>query len=214
MIYVDIAVEGIIDEAVVKRLIHHIGGVTGRVYGRRGKQELLNKLHGFNNAARFTPWIVLLDLNNDYKCAPLAKDKWLPDPSPFICFRIAVREIESWLLADRDRFSKFFAIAKSTIPFNPDIIQDPKQRVVELAKASRNREIRELLVPKQGSGRRIGPGYSSKLQEFVLGSGTIKKEYTWRPEIAATKSKSLEKCIDSLRNLIHDRRRQSENLSQ
>ncbi len=34
------AVEGNLDEAVVRRLIHHVGGNLGTVYGKKGKPHL------------------------------------------------------------------------------------------------------------------------------------------------------------------------------
>ena len=59
------AVEGVVDEAVVPRLISHAGGETGTVYGRRGKPCLRQRIAGFNQAARHAPWVVLVDLDND-----------------------------------------------------------------------------------------------------------------------------------------------------
>ena len=63
------AVEGIVDEAVVRRLIAHAGGQVGPVYGKSGKPALRKKIRGYNNAAHFTPWVVLVDLDNDADCA-------------------------------------------------------------------------------------------------------------------------------------------------
>lgn len=53
------AVEGIVDEAVVQRVIEHIGAEIGPVNGRRGKDHLRKSLGGYNQAARFAPWLVL-----------------------------------------------------------------------------------------------------------------------------------------------------------
>lgn len=49
------AVEGQLDETVIRRLIEIAGGVPGTVYGKNGKSYLQNKMSGFNNAARFVP---------------------------------------------------------------------------------------------------------------------------------------------------------------
>jgi len=59
---VSAAVEGDLDEVVLRKIADHIGFSVGSVYGRKGKQYLLRTLAGYNNAARFTPWIVVLDL--------------------------------------------------------------------------------------------------------------------------------------------------------
>src|SRR5580704_18765909 len=59
---VSAAVEGDLDEVVLRKIGDHIGFSVGSVYGRAGKQHLLRALAGYNNAARFSPWIVILDL--------------------------------------------------------------------------------------------------------------------------------------------------------
>lgn len=66
------AVEGIVDEAVVKKLVAHIGGATSGIYGRKGKPYLRQKISGYNNEARtrLTPWLMPVDLDNDAECAP------------------------------------------------------------------------------------------------------------------------------------------------
>jgi hypothetical protein len=59
------AVEGLIDEAVMRCLVRHIGAETGPIHGRNGKHHLLQKLDGYNQAARNSPWLVLVDLDQD-----------------------------------------------------------------------------------------------------------------------------------------------------
>ena len=96
------AVEGATDEAVVQRLIGHSGGQIGSVYGRRASR-IAREIAGYNIAARNGPWFVLVDLDNDADCAPPLRDAWLPDPAPGLCFRVAVRAVEAWLMADPRR---------------------------------------------------------------------------------------------------------------
>jgi hypothetical protein len=64
------AVEGMIDEAVLRRLVKEIGAMAGPVYGKNGKSFLLERLRAYNQAARFSPWIILIDLDDDDECAP------------------------------------------------------------------------------------------------------------------------------------------------
>lgn len=59
------AVEDPIDEAVLRRLVQHVGATLGPVYGKNGKKQLQQQIHGYNQAARFTPWVVLVDLDPD-----------------------------------------------------------------------------------------------------------------------------------------------------
>lgn len=120
------AVEGILDEAVFRRMVEDLEAMPGTVYGKLGKSFLLEKLQAYNRAARFSPWVILVDLDHDHDCAPPFKKSCLPNPAPFMCFRIAVREIESWLLADRERMAKFLDVNIHRIPHNPEELDSPK----------------------------------------------------------------------------------------
>jgi hypothetical protein len=51
---VSAAVEGDLDEVVLRKIGAHIGFSVGSVYGRKGKPGLLRTLAGYNNAARFS----------------------------------------------------------------------------------------------------------------------------------------------------------------
>jgi hypothetical protein len=190
------AVEGLVDEAVVKRLIVETGGNPGPVYGKNGKPHLKKHINGYNQAARLRPWLVLIDLNHEFDCAPPLKSVWLQKPSSLMCFRVAVREVEAWLLADRQRFSSFFQIPLSIVPTGPESIDNPKELIVNLAGRSRSRAIRDDMVPRLGSGRSIGPGYPSRLIEFA-----IDDRKGWRPQHAARSSDSLKRCLNRLRAL-------------
>jgi hypothetical protein len=61
-----------------------VGTQPGPVYGKNGKQHLHKRITGFNNAARYSPWIVLLDLDHDAECAPPLRSHWLPEAAPFV----------------------------------------------------------------------------------------------------------------------------------
>jgi hypothetical protein len=191
-------VEGVVDEAVVKRLIVEAGGEIGPIYGKRGKSLLRQRVNGYNKAARHHPWIVPVDLNREADCPPPLKEIWLPNPGPFMCFRIAVREIESWLLADRERFATFFRVRLSDVPAEPELLDNPKEAVVELSRKSRNRDIRLDMVPRPGSGRKIGPAYVSRLIEFIYNT-----QRGWRPERAARSSDSLNRALTRIRELVN-----------
>lgn len=194
---ITVAVEGNVDEAVVRRLIEHVGGIPGPVYGRNGKDYLRQRIANYNLAARQSPWVVLVDLDHDAECAPPLRSAWLPDLSPLMCLRVAVRQVEAWLLADRERLAKFLSVSASKIPRNPEAIENPKNTVVELARASRRRDIREDMVPRPGSGRSVGPAYTSRLIEFVIGKST-----GWRPDVAARDSESLSRSLACLQRII------------
>src|SRR5688500_16475461 len=136
------AVEGIVDDAVLRRLLRHVRAEPGSVYGRNGKHHLLDRLDGYNRAARFQPWLVWVDLDQDSECAPPIRSRWLPEPAPMMCFRITVREIEAWLFADRERLAQYLNVAVSRVPADPEGVADPKRAMVDLARHSRRRAIR------------------------------------------------------------------------
>ena len=194
LVIISAAVEGIIDEAVVRKLIIHPAGQPGTVYGRNGKLALRQKINGYNNAARHSLWIVLVDLDREADCAPPLREAWLPDPAPDLCFRVAVREIETWLMADAETLAEFLRVARRRIPGRPEHSDHPKESMVNLARCSRRRAVREDMVPREGSGRPVGPAYTSRLVEYV--------ESRWRPEVAARHAESLRRAIACVERLI------------
>lgn len=191
-----VACEGTVDEAVLRRLLAEVGAAADRVYGRNGKDDLRRQVRGYNEAARRFPWVLLVDLNDEAECPPPLVEAWIPDPAPHLCFRVAVREVEAWLLADRERFARFLSVARTRLPADPEAVEDPKGTVVSLARRSRKRAIREDMVPRPGSGRATAPAYSSQLIQFVAD-----RNHGWRPRVAAEGSDSLERCLRRLAEL-------------
>ena len=106
-------------------------------------------------------------------------------------FRIAVREVESWALADPARVSRFLRIHQALVPGSPDQLDDPKQTLVNLARRSRVAAIRTDMVPAVGMSGPVGPAYTSRIAEFAL-------EH-WRPSVAVENSDSLRKCVERLK---------------
>jgi hypothetical protein len=196
------AVEGIVDEAVFCRLVRAAGGEPGPIYGKSGKHALVRSLTAYNNAARFAPWLVLIDLDHDADCAPPYRNGLLAAPSARMCLRVAVREVESWLLADRERMADLLDVNPKWLPGEPDAVDDPKQTIVKLARRSRDRAIRRDLVPREGSGRSEGPAYASRLIEFASDD-----RHGWRPATATRSSDSLSRCLRALRHLVRALRR-------
>jgi hypothetical protein len=108
-----------------------------------------------------------------------------------------VRQIEAWLLADAGRFSEFFAVRRDAVPDQPDDLDDAKDALLELVATSTRRAIREDMLPRPRSGRRVGPAYTSRLIEFAT-----RELDGWRPDVAAASSPSLSSCIARLNELI------------
>jgi hypothetical protein len=188
------AVEGDVDQRVLERLVAEAGGGLYAVFGREGKAALRDSIRGYNNDARFNPWVVVVDLDDDFDCAPRLVADWLPRPARLMRLRVAVREIEAWLLADRERIASFLGVPVSRIPESPDAVEDPKRLLVSLAQRSRRKGIREDLVPRPRSGRRVGHLYNSRIYEFVASH--------WRPDRASEHSESLRRCRLSIARLV------------
>lgn len=193
-VVVSAAVEGPSDEVALRKLCHLAGAQLGDVLGRRGKQFLLSRIAGYNHSARHRHWIVLVDLDNDFACAPAAAGIWIAEPAPLMCFRIAVRELEAWLLADDEQVSEFLGISRDLVPANPDNLENPKRDLVNLARHSRQKSIREDMVPDASAGQTEGPAYVSRVVEFI--------STKWRPEVAAQNSPSLGRCVDAIKSLV------------
>jgi hypothetical protein len=193
---VSVLVEGDADEAVLTRVLDHVGLSCGTVYGKKGKGYVLARLPNYNQAARFSPWLVVVDLNDGAQCAPDFVRANLGYAAGCMRFRVAVRAVEAWLMADAERLASFLGVSTSRVPMDPDSESDPKGVLVQIAGRSPRGQLREDMVPRAGSGSRVGPGYTGRIKEFVAGSN-----HPWRPDVAAGHSDSLRRCIASLRTL-------------
>lgn len=158
----------------------------------KGVTNLQKNLSRYTQIARLHPVLCLAD--TDGQCALQLREQWLPANAPnHFHLRLAVPEIESWIMADRKALGSFLGIAPSTIPDHPDDLPDAKQTIINLAKRSRQRHIRQELVSGQGSRR--GAGYNTHLRGFVARD--------WRPYAAEAHSPSLARAIQRLAELKH-----------
>lgn len=186
-------VEGMTDEAVLRRLITEHGGRLDRVYGRLGKVHIRQKLHGFKAIGRFQPCVILVDLDRECDCAAALRAKWAIGNAPGVCFRVAVQAMEAWLLADRENIASFLSVAQSRVPRSPESLDNPKESLVSLAQRSRRRSIREGMPPQPRSGRRVGPHYTQMITEFI--------DDVWNHAAAKRRSESLSRAIDCIADL-------------
>jgi hypothetical protein len=195
--YISGAVEGQSDEAVLRRIVIDCGADVHRVQIQNGKAGLRRALPGYNAAAQHDPWLVLVDLDRAFACPALLVQDWLRAPSLYMRFRVVVRQIESWLLADSDRFATFFSVPRTALPDRPDDLPDAKAALLAIVAKSRRTAIREDMLPSPRSGRRVGPAYTSRIIEFSSNT-TV----GWRPDEAAVRSSSLAGCLTRLNELI------------
>lgn len=191
-IYLNLAVEDRLSEVILKTIIKQSDRYFQILtcYNKGGYGYLKKTISGFNNAAQITPFLVLTDLDNNV-CPSALIQQWLKVPQhPNLLFRIAVKEVESWVLADQEKFAEFLGIEKKLIPTEVDLIADPKTLLINLARRSKNREIREAIVPRKNSTAQVGPDYNNKLTDFVINH--------WRVKQAILTSLSLKRTYEKI----------------
>jgi len=194
MTVVNLLVEGEIDEVVANKIVCELGHQVGTCYGKKGSVYIKNKIADFNKSAQNICYLVLVDfMDTGYDCPPEVISNWLPHKNNLMIFRTVVREIESWILADRKNIAKFLNVNLEKIPTHPESENDPKQKLVNIARNSRSSKIRSSLVPEQNSTAQVGKLYTSEIKRFV-------SEF-WDIKAARKNSPSLDKCFKRLKEI-------------
>jgi hypothetical protein len=186
--------EDAVSEAVIQRVLRESRQkyATATIYNRGGNGYLQRVIGGFNNAAKGTPFLVLTDLDK-YQCPATLMADWLNVPKhPNLLLRVAVTEVEAWLLADRQGIAAFLGVKPDLVPLSIEQLPNPKQTLVNLACTSRKREIKKDICPGENSTRKVGPNYNPQLVAFV--------ERKWDLVAARANSESLNRLIDRLEN--------------
>jgi hypothetical protein len=165
-----LVVEDELSEVVIRRILEDTQRdyAIGSAYGRTGFGYLQSTASKWNAAAAAgTPILLLTDLDQ-HECPPELIAEWMNQAchANFL-FRVAVREVESWLLADREGFAQFLGISTVLVPAEPDQVDDPKQTLINLARRSRRSVPRQSIVPRPGSTATQGPDYNGCLGDFV-----------------------------------------------
>lgn len=167
--YIRLAVEDDLHVAALRKVLFQCSKeyeIVAPRY-RMGKSELKKNVGSFNNAAKVIPYLLLTDLD-DCECAPTLVRNWLPHGvHPNLIFRVAVTEVESWLLAHRDAFAKYFRVPMEKVTQNPDGEKNAKEYLIGLVRRSRTKAMRDDVIPEVGSTRKIGVNYNARLTHFV-----------------------------------------------
>lgn len=191
MAFINYLVEGEIDEIIALRIISNSGHDIGVGYGKRGIGYIQNKIQNFNQTAQSVFYLVLVDfMDTKLECPPQVVSRWLPHKNNLMFFRVVVREIESWVLADRENLATFLNVNIELMPINPESELDPKRKLVNIARKSRSKRIRDALVPDQDSTAQVGKLYTSEMKRFVSNF--------WNIDTARKNSPSLDKCLKRL----------------
>lgn len=126
---------------------------------------LKKNMKKFNKLAKHYVVTVITDLDNN-KLDPIKfKQKWFSSTyNSGLIFELAIVEIESWILADYTSFSEYFSISLPPIK-ETDNIDDPKQKLFELVKKSKSKDIRDAILPTKGAT--IGPEYNITIVDYI-----------------------------------------------
>ena len=190
-----LATEDAVSEAVGIRLVEDTGSdltVTQRLR-RGGFGYLRSRMRSFCEIARRTPVLLLTDLDRGNCPATLIEDWSRRETIPEqLLFRVAVRQVESWLLADRDGIARLFKVSIRHLPLDPDALPDAKRSLLQLAQRA-PRAVRENLVAESGAAAAQGLGYNAVLSNFV--------STRWDPSRAGHLSNSLARARTRLMEL-------------
>ena len=190
---VTVAVEDELSASVAERLIGDYvprAEIT-RVMVLGGINNIKGRMQGLVQIAWLQDMVlVLADMDSPRGCPPDLVSELYGELTiaPNMLIRIAMLEIESWILSDREGIARWLEIALNAVPRNPEGLNDPKRSLVQLAARSRNRRLRETIAPRRVLGtNRTGPGYNEAVGEFVT--------QLWNPADARRNASSLDRAI-------------------
>lgn len=155
-----LATEDRLSEAVATKILTTLGfEIVNRPRQHRrphqgGKSHLRKRAQEFNRSAAGPNYFFMLtDLDSPQNCPANLIQSWVKGPlHPRFFLRVAVMEVESWVLADRRAIAEFLEIPLVQVPSRTDEILHPKEFLVSLARKSPSAKLRKELVP--GRGRR------------------------------------------------------------
>lgn len=131
-----------------------------------GVTKLRASLRRYENQARHVQ-PVLCVADTDGQCALEWLRQWRPpDATPTLILRLAVREAESWVLADRAGFAASMQVPAGRIGRAVDELADPELHVLQLVRGSKGRVLREEMVSATDPCKQ-GSGYNLHLCHFV-----------------------------------------------
>ncbi|MBU0656401.1 MAG: DUF4276 family protein [Gammaproteobacteria bacterium] len=198
MNHICLAIEDALSEAVAEKLLstsRQPFQITQRL-GNSGFGYLKRNLSKFNQlAAKVTPVLLLTDLDKA-NCVLDFIQSWQQglSLSEDLLFRVVVREIEAWLLADRQAFANWLDIPITLVPNEPENLSDPKQHLLNLVRRSKKRNLKAEILPSSKSHSPVGLGYNTELIRYVNNH--------WDPLTAAECAPSLARAQKRIHELV------------
>lgn len=192
-----IATEDELSEAVALRLVAeiHVPHEITHLLRKNGFGYLRSRMGNWCQMAQHRVVLVVTDLDQGHCVVELCQ-QWQADQpmAPHLVLRVAVREVESWVLADHLAMRELIG-PRGVLPPKPDELPDPKLALLHLAKGA-PRAVRNDLFRDVGGQPRQGLGYNARLVEWV--------RTRWNPELAAERSPSLARVRKRLQKTVRD----------
>lgn len=190
-------VEGETDEPFARRVVEAAGHSVDAVFPMHGHGEIDKRVDRWCKPANTRPMLILRDLHPALgKGCASALVRHLVGIGPHSAttvFRIAERELEAWLLADRKAVAAYFQVRPVAVPVSPDMQLDPKQTLVNVCRSSSSSRIQKGMVPSPSSRRKVGPQFTGLVLTFGRSH--------WDATRARTASPSLDRAIVALERL-------------
>jgi len=192
---VSIAAEDILGLSALRKIIETETSLSiENEINAQGSLNLKKRVRTYNQAAAYSPFIVITDLDKK-QCPKKVLEQWLAGitVNDNFIFRICVQEIETWMIADRDNFSRYFKIPLARIPTSVERINDPKEFILELVRKNSPLSIREMVLPAKNSNGKTGRLYNTVFQIYI-------SEH-WYITAAQASSTSLKRAVSRIREM-------------
>lgn len=176
-------VEGHLDGRLLRVLLAQLGhDISSMVVKDAGGSGFWKDAQRFNEAGRHMTVLGLADLEQA-PCPVILLSRLKGGKAAGFKLRLAVRMLESWIMADREAFAGFLGVRTALVSPDPDAESHPKRKIVALARQSKKRMIREALVPND-SGAVVGPEYTPVMAGFVESGWNVLRARTNSPSLS------------------------------
>lgn len=136
-----------------------------RSFTKGGFGYIKKNIMSFNQASATTPFLVITDLDQ-LSCPAELINQWFRYPKHTnLLLTIAVREIESWIMADKEGFSDFFSL-RSNIAVDVESIGNPKKYLLNIINQKSRKAILKREMLPVGNAQ-VGRGYNATLIKFI-----------------------------------------------
>lgn len=159
---------------------------------KRGNGNIRKNIKKYLSMAQNNVRVLVLTDLDSAPCAPELVRDWCGISSNELParmrFRIASKEVESWIIADRARLGRYLGVSEALFTREPDAMHDPKEHLLSVIKTHAKRKWCKAMLPTKD--RKIGPDYNFHLCHFISNH--------WDIATAKSVSPSLGRAIRSL----------------